>query len=72
MAKGYFDRFTEWQNYAHYLLNAVFITFYYVMFGNFNKTVIGMFFELFIVLTISDSIVHFIFWNLPKPYRWRD
>ena len=72
MDKEFFKRFTEWQNYAHYLLNAVFITFYYVMFGNFSKMIVLMFIELAVVLFISDILVHLTFGTFKIINGWID
>lgn len=69
---SYFKRFVQWQNYAHYALNAVLLTAYYGLFATFDKSYLAMGVELAIALLVSDSIVHGIFYILPKPYQWRD
>jgi hypothetical protein len=72
---SYFERFVQWQNYVHYALNAVFLSVYYSLkFQNgwFGTTPIAMGVELAIALFISDSLVHAIFWILPKPFLWVD
>lgn len=72
MAKSYFSRFGEWQNYAHYVLLAALLVGYYSIYGVFTKSLWNMGLELAVALLVADSLVHGLFYILPKPYRWRD
>lgn len=68
----YFSRFKEWQNYMHYILNGIFLStevWYWELYG--LNPVIMLFILIFLIF-INDSIIHAIFWFLPKPIRWRD
>lgn len=76
---SYWTRFSQWQNYLHYLLNGLFLvieldiigvnvstTFHFLMF-------IWTILSLTVLILINDSIIHFILgYLLPKKYRWRD
>lgn len=82
MNKKFINRLFEWQNWFHYLLLSGSIFFIHfltevfklesaVMSGNpiywvnlFSFYALGLF--------IFDTLIHYIFWILPKPYRWRD
>ena len=66
----YFKRFSEWQNYAHYLLLSMIISLVAYFYG--APIDFKMFIILFASLFIGDSIVHLIFYYSPKPIRWRD
>lgn len=68
---GYGENFTKWQLYVHYLLLDAFISVFAVYFG--APLSWTMFFQLYALLFVGDSIVHAIFWFLPEKYgRWRD
>lgn len=74
MTDDYFKRFTEWQNYTHYLLLDIGISLIAAYYGAPIDT--QMFFILFISLFAVDSIVHAIFWYAPVKIagikiRWR-
>lgn len=66
------DRFFEWQNYVHYLLLTIGISWIanYIFLGNPVDIIMGII--LYVALFIIDTIVHGIFWFAPKPIRWRD
>lgn len=67
---GYFKRFKEWQNYIHYLLLALIIS---LVADYFGAPITGkMFLIILITLFIGDSVVHAVFWYLPRKIRWRD
>lgn len=63
-------RFIEWQNYAHYVLLSFFVSIVAKFFG--APIDLRMFFILLATIFVVDTIVHGIFWFLPKPVRWRD
>jgi hypothetical protein len=81
---SYAIRFIQWQNYVHYILLTIgfiiwvgltdnivrIIAFKFVANALFVTLIstVNMLFALFVV----DSIVHAIFWFLPKPFQWRD
>ena len=79
---GYWKRFLEWQNYAHYALLALWVYIWHAL--PWNEIVEQMYIRNPILgfiplllwwtlgLLIGDSIVHVIFYILPEPYRWRD
>jgi hypothetical protein len=64
--KMFGERFLQYQNYVHYFLLAGALSFITPMnsFLDYLK-ILGMVFG-------ADTIIHFIFWNLPKKFRWRD
>jgi len=75
--KKIFENLTEWQNYAHYLVLTIALVVMFHFMGihvfhtmeflpNFN------FIGLFIGLVVFDTLVHAIFYMLPKPFQWRD
>lgn len=77
----YFKRFIQWQNYAHYLLLGAGLFFWIKIMEfilpklPFNGLVFNLIFitGLIIGLFILDSIVHLIFYILPRGYgQWRD
>lgn len=71
--KGYGTRFVEWQNYVHYVVLALLIAFWFVVFSTTDKGFTLRFLgELLAVVFVADSLVHALFWYAPKPYRWRD
>lgn len=84
---SYFDKFSEWQNYAHYILLTIGLFIWHalpfttVVEQNYLNTLLGvdkyialgqMFGWYLLGLFIIDSIVHAIFWYLPEPLQWRD
>lgn len=67
---SYFTRFTQWQNYVHYILLTLIIAYTAKYFGapiDFKMNVI-----LFLALFVGDSVIHLIFWILPEPLKWED
>ena len=82
MAKDFAERFGEWQNYVHYILLAIGIYIWHSI--PYNEVVEQMYvanpvtgiFALILWWTVGlfilDTIIHGIFWVLPKPYQWRD
>lgn len=77
MTKSYFSRFIEWQNYIHYLLLTFgLVVFYHIIAkGTLQHTTsegFMMFGILYLAIFVIDSVVHGLFWALPKPWRWRD
>ena len=72
VAKGYFNRFLEWQNYAHYLLNGFFLFIEFLLFSSFFARPVELLIYSSMFIFINDSIIHAIFWYAPKPIRWRD
>jgi len=76
MKKGQFDDLTVWQNYAHYLLLTIILVVIFHIMGvhkfHTEEFLPNMhFLYLYLTLFIGDTIIHYIFYNLPKPYRWR-
>lgn len=69
--KQFESRFFEWQNLAHYLLLDIFLSaaLYYLFHIIITPK---LFAELYLVLFVGDTLTHFVFWNLPEKYRWRD
>jgi hypothetical protein len=66
-----------WQNYVHYLLLTIVIA----VFAHYNGIhafhTPGFFpntnfFLLYSTIFIADTLIHWIFANLPKKYRWED
>jgi hypothetical protein len=68
--KGFFSRFAEWQNYAHYFLLDLIVSIVASKFG--APIDLSMFLILYATIFIGDTLVHALFWFLPKPIRWRD
>ena len=75
--KNFWKRFAEWQNYTHYLLLTIALVIFFhlneihtfhtkAFLPNLN------FLYLLIFVIIMDTLVHGIFWILPKKLRWRD
>lgn len=73
---SYIERFTQWQNYLHYIL----LTIGLFVFHSLPYTTVleqsGNYFNMFLWyalgLLIIDSTVHLILWIAPKPFQWRD
>lgn len=87
MKDSYFNRFVEWQNYAHYLLltiglaiwnslpisNSLIQTYMNTLLGFSKYIALGKVFLWFALgLLIIDSIIHAIFWFMPESVQWRD
>jgi hypothetical protein len=78
MTDNYFTRFTEWQNYVHYILLTIALIVFAHFLGihTFHTDIFlpnlnALYLLLFIF--VADSIIHAIFWYLPEDYgRWRD
>jgi hypothetical protein len=60
----------KWQNYAHYLLLAGAISVVAYQYG--APIDWPMFFVLAVALFVFDTLIHALFWVLPKPFQWRD
>lgn len=79
---GYFKRFLDWQNYFHYFLLTLGLFILHEitsMIGLENWAILHyvlgygvLFIFYFIGFIIVDSLIHGLFWILPKPLRWRD
>lgn len=70
---NFFKRFSEWQNYVHYILNGVLLSaevYFWELYG------LNWFIMLLVLIGltfVNDSFIHLFFWYLPKRYgRWRD
>jgi|GEM_PF-4637018 len=82
MVNNFFERFTEWQNYVHYLFLAIWVYIWHTLPLNevieqiyVNNNALGLPVLILwwtIGLLIGDTIVHGVFWFLPKPLQWRD
>jgi hypothetical protein len=71
------ENFTKWQNYTHYLLLTIGIVtcmhFQGIhIFHTANFLPNWMFLRLYGVIFVLDTLVHLLFCNLPKKYRWCD
>ena len=75
---GFGENLGKWQNYAHYLLLTIGLTivFHFMEIHAFhtdNFLPNWNFVILFVALFIVDTIVHAIFYALPKDYgQWKD
>lgn len=79
--KGPFEALGKWQNYAHYVLLTLAIFLFIHPYSEFleQQIVAGLPYawaKLFMWYTfwifIADTIIHWIFYKLPEPWRWRD
>jgi len=73
---------TKWQNYVHYLLltggvffihwltDLLLIEQWAVNGGVIEWT--GLFLFYAVGLFVFDTLIHLLFYSLPKPFRWRD
>ena len=68
---SYWSVFLDWQNYVHYILNVLFLFAEVLPFKLYNQNIFLMFFTLTGLLFLNDSIIHFMFYYLPKPIQWR-
>lgn len=66
-----FSNLAKWQNYAHYLLLNLFVLFFLKYAWDITIT-FKQFFVLLLVVFIADTLIHFLFYSLPPPWRWRD
>lgn len=66
----FFSRFSEWQNYIHYLMLTAGVSGVAYYFG--APIDFRMFWILFGSIFVVDTIVHSIFWFAKPPIRWRD
>lgn len=73
MRNSFFSRFFFIQNYLHYILNGLLLVgevYYWKLYG---LTTWEMTLLLIGLIFINDSLVHFLFWILPRKYgQWRD
>jgi len=79
---SYFKRFIEWQNYAHYILLAGWVYLWHALpyneiveqayINNPITGIIGLILWWSLGLLVGDSLIHGLFYVLPKPFRWRD
>ena len=77
-----FDNLDKWQNYAHYILlaGAIFIIHYLTdvlgieanAVANGGIAWVGLLLFYALGLFVFDTLIHAMFYVLPKPYRWRD
>lgn len=76
MAKGFWGRFLEWQYYAHYLLTlhlyGLFLVEEVYFFGLYGLAFAWMILAVTGLIFLNDSVIHGLFWTLPKRIRWRD
>ena len=72
MAKEFSDRFGQWQNYAHYALLTLGVSAIVYYFELYGLIWWKMLLWLFVIIFGVDTLIHGIFWALPKPWRWRD
>lgn len=70
--KNYFERFVEWQNYIHYILNGLFLVGEVLVGKLYGLSTLKMILVLIFLIFINDSIIHAMFWYAPKRIRWRD
>lgn len=75
--KKIFENLKKWQNYMHYLALTVslVVLFHFMGIHAFHTDMFLPnlnFVKLYVGLTVFDTIVHLVFFALPKPYRWRD
>jgi hypothetical protein len=72
MKQSYFSRFFEWQNYIHYVLNGVFLFAEVYFLKIYNLDYLMMFLSTTGLIFLNDSIIHLLFYYLPRPIQWRD
>jgi len=76
MSNSFFENFTHWQLYIHYVLLTMGLFIWHGL--NYTKVLemSGNYFEMFmwylIGFFIIDSFIHGLFWVLPEPLQWRD
>lgn len=66
----YYDRFFEWQNYAHYVILVIGIALFINLF-HFDVHYWPHWGYLALFTFAWDSLIHGLFWILPKPFKWR-
>lgn len=64
------ENLTKWQNYAHYLLLTIGLSAVASYYG--APFDLKMFAILYLSLFLIDTLVHLLFYSLPKPWQWRD
>ena len=78
---SYFDKFKEWQLYAHYMLLSLGLTglVFFLIKAELLRTYVNssMFYpEVFMAMLagtfVIDSVVHLLFNILPYPLKWED
>ena len=73
MAEDFLTRFAEWQNYMHYILLTLALVVYMNFAGiKYFNDIKGML-QLLLVIFVMDTLVHLLFWSLPKKngLQWR-
>lgn len=66
------DRFFEWQNYVHYLLNAIMLIGENYLYPLYNLSFWTMVFFTTVLILINDSLIHYMFSIFPKKIKWVD
>lgn len=66
---NFFQRFFKVQYYVHYALLGIIIALVAYWYG--APIDVPMTLVLIISLLIADTLIHGLFWILPKPLRWR-
>lgn len=69
---GIFKNLRTWQNYAHYLLNGLFLTLEYFYLNLQNYVCPWFFMILTLLIFVNDTTIHIIFSLLPEPFKWDD
>jgi hypothetical protein len=81
MKMSYYERFIQWQNYTHYVLLALWVYLWHSLplnevveqiYINNSLGIIPLILWWSAGLFVGDTIIHGVFWFLPKPLRWRD
>lgn len=72
MTNNFLERFTEWQNYVHYIMLTFLVSGIVLFFELYGLPFWKMVGFLILIIFIADSLIHAIFWFLPEPFRWRD
>lgn len=72
----FWEKFKEWQNYAHYVLLTLGLFIWHALPYTGVLETGGNYFSMFLWyllgLFVIDSLVHMIFWFMPRPLQWRD
>lgn len=70
MAKNdFWNNVWKWQNFVHYLLLAVIVLSFQGWI--FKGILLWNVLKMTLVLFVGDTVVHAVFWILPKPIQWR-